>query len=127
MNSFDPTTHHFIPLPSHNPAPGVKFYEYQNSVEVDGKPNYQRLNTYLSQDGDFVTVWYGPLESIFLQSFLEKLGIPFHDDEEKLFRGWIESNEQAVTILTALRFDKMRPHVYEQSAEGKIICRTLDE
>ncbi|MDE0835767.1 MAG: hypothetical protein OSA84_05380 [Akkermansiaceae bacterium] len=33
-------------LPSHNPAPGVKFFEFKNHPNVSGETHYRRLNVY---------------------------------------------------------------------------------
>jgi hypothetical protein len=59
MSPFDPTASGFVKLRSFEFPGGVAVYEYANDAIVDGNPEFLRINAYLSQDGDFVTVWRG--------------------------------------------------------------------
>ncbi len=62
LRPFEPIRHGFVLLPTHRPPGDVKFYEWRNHARVDGTHDYRRLNGYLSQDGKFVTIWFGVLE-----------------------------------------------------------------
>jgi hypothetical protein len=75
---------------------------------VEGTPDFLRLNTYLSKDGAFVTVWYGLLEPMRTEAELAGVGWISDMDlatayQEYLFRGYIETDDQARVILRALR------------------------
>jgi hypothetical protein len=115
LKPFDPAEHGFVYLPEHQPARGVRFYEYRNHPRADGSHDYYRTNIYLSQDGEFVTIWYGFLESFFVESRLLSHGLSedvadgFVNQDEGLFRGYIESEEQAKHILKAFRFSRYIP------------------
>lgn len=125
MKSFDPTAYGFVFLPDHTPAKGVRFYEHKTHPDIDGTPNYHRLNTYLSQDGAFVNIWHGCLEPIALEVFFQKMNVPFVEYDEPLFRGYIETKEEGEMILKALRVESMSPQIIEQTEDGKIACNLL--
>ena len=71
---FDPTEHGFVYLPEHQPASEIRFYEYRNHHRADGFHDYYRSNVYLSQDGEFVTIWDGVLESFGNRMMLRSFG-----------------------------------------------------
>lgn len=121
---FNPTRHGFVLLPNHQPPGGVRHYEYRNHAFADGIHNYHRLNLYLTQDGDFVTIWFGLLESIFLDELFGDMPPPEYD--EPLFRGHIESEEQARHILKALRPETWGAHHLRRDAEHGIVCEMLE-
>ena len=60
--------------------PEVQFYELQNSSEVDGKPDFTKLNTYISRDNNFFNIWHGLLESLFTENALNKKGVKIPED-----------------------------------------------
>ena len=88
-----------------------------------------RLNCYLTQDGDFVTVWYGLLDA-----HMTEISLGFADDptldfneqyEEALFRGYITDNETGAIILKALRLDYQTPNILVMPEKGRLECRLL--
>jgi hypothetical protein len=81
----------------------------------------------LSQDGEFVTIWFGLLEPIFLERWFREKGLELPGYNEELFRGYIDSEDQARHILRALRPHAWRPQVLKPDAERGIICDTLEE
>ena len=127
MKAFDPTNHNFAVLPDHTPLKKVRFYEYKSHACVDGTVDYNRLNYYLSQDEDFVTVWQGLLEPAMLDTLFEKSETPLIDYNESLFRGYIESEEQGEHILKALRLESMEPQILVETPEERIVCKTLED
>jgi hypothetical protein len=120
---FDPLTHNFTLLPTHDPAPGVKFYELRTHPSVTGETDYHRLNIYLSQDGDFVTIWWGALDSLLLVSLFGDIDPP--DYEQPLFRGYIQADQEASIILNSLRLTSYAPNKIQKTGDGKIICSLL--
>ena len=124
---FDPALHGFVLLPGHRPTVDVSFYERRNHGCVDGKHDYRRLNLYLSQDGQFVTIWFGLLESILVEALFRDHGLEPVNYDEMLFRGYIESGEQAVHILRAVRSDDMLPQTLRVDAAHGIVCASLPD
>lgn len=124
---FDPLLHGFVILPKHRPPGEVRFYEWRNHACVDGTHDYHRLNGYLSQDRDFVTIWFGLLEPIFLDSWFQEAGLELPDYNEELFRGHIESEEQARHILKALRPHIWRPQILRPDPALHIVCELLED
>ena len=109
MKSFDPERHGFQRIVDY--ALGVAMFEYKNHPAVDGKIDIYRLNLYLSRDDAFVTVWNGLLEPTMTEPMFD-LDIPaeqlrFHDIYfEQLFRGYIETEEEATLIFRAIRIER---------------------
>ena len=112
-------------LPDHRPPGGVRFYEYRNDSRVDGQHDYRRLNLYLSKDGDFVTIWVGLLERVFVDSLFHDRGLEPVDYDETLFRGHISSAEPARHILKALRPKQVLPHPLIVDPNKGIVCDLL--
>jgi len=124
-DSFDPLLHGFVLLPAHRPAGDVCFYEYRNHAQADGVPDYHRLNLYLSQDGDYVTIWFGLLETaVLFELFGNDNKPPVYD--EPLFRGHIESAEQARHILRALRPGTWPSQILRRDPAQGVICEMLE-
>jgi hypothetical protein len=116
MTQFDPGAFTFVRLQDFEFPGGVAVYEYANHPLVDGKPEFLRINAYLSKDGDFVTVWRGLVEPLSAEDHLGFADVPEDFDfrenyTEELFRGWIDSAEAARHLLKALRLDSARPQV----------------
>jgi len=113
MSIFDPETVGFVRLHDFQFMGGIDVYEYRNHPVVDGAHDFLRLNIYLSKDGDFITIWNGLLEPMGAEAQFE-LPEPlktfsFHEAYcETLFRGYIEQQEDATTILSALRLNSAR-------------------
>ncbi len=110
MTPFEPERFGFVRI-DYAPS-GLAFYEYRNHKAVDGVTDVMRLNIYMSRDRTFTCIWNGLLEPTITQGMFE---LPSPLDEmdfvqtycEQLFRGYIESNEDAEVILRALRIDEI--------------------
>lgn len=122
---FEPCRHGFVLLLNHQPPGGPRFYERRNHSKADGTHDYHRLNVYLTQDGDFVTVWFGLLELWILAELFGDDDPPEYD--EPLFRGYIESEEQAGLILKALRLETFSPQILKRDATRGVTCDLLAE
>src|SRR6185503_13799755 len=123
MSPFDPTASGFVRLRSFEFPGGVAVYEYANDAIVDGNADFLRINAYLSQDGDFVTVWRGLLEPLLAESRLGFVDLPddcdFHANyTEGLFRGYIDSEEAARHVLKGLRLESTPPQVLSSGTDG---------
>ena len=110
MKNFDPERHGFQRIVDYAPG-GVMMFEYKNHPEVDGKIDIFRLNLYLSRDGAFVCVWNGLLEPTMTESMFEldvsAEQLRFQDIYfEQLFRGYIETEDEAALIFRALRIER---------------------
>jgi hypothetical protein len=92
---------------------------------VDGQHDYRRLNLYLSKDGDFVTIWFGLLEKVLVDSMFHDHGLEPVDYDEPLFRGHINSAEQARYILKALRPEDTLPQILAVDPKKGIVCELL--
>ncbi len=124
---FDPAAHGFVLLPDHQPPGGMRFFEFRNHACVDGTLDYRRLNLYLSQDGAFITIWWGCLESFAIEVLFRDHGLEPADYDEPLFRGYIDSEEQARHILKALRPCDRLPQVLRGDPNRGIVCESLEE
>jgi hypothetical protein len=106
MSKFDPIAAGFVFLPDFTMAETVKLYEYRNHAAVDGKADVLRLNVYLTFSGSFVTIWFGLIEP-YMASGLFEPPISELDFQsmycEPLFRGYIDTQEEASVIVKALR------------------------
>ena len=129
MQPFDPESAGFIRLRNFQIPVGVEVYELRNHAVVDGMVDVLRLNIYLSKDGSFVTIWNGLVEPMLAEGQFEIPDLPdFHDIYcERLFRGYIEFNEDALVILKALRIDSGRHGVPQRlaGAPSDLRCETL--
>jgi hypothetical protein len=112
-------------LQDHRPPGGVRCYEYRNNSRVNGQHDYRRINLYLSTDGDFVTIWFGLLERVLVESLFHDHGLEPVDYDEPLFRGHIESAEQACHILKALRPEAVLPQILTVDPSNGIICEPI--
>jgi hypothetical protein len=130
MAAFDPTVCSFVKLRDFEFPGGVAVYEYANHAVVDGTPDFLRINAYLSRDGDFVTIWRGLLEPLFAESSLGFVDMPEDFDfgesyTEELFRGYIDTAEQAPHIMRALRLDSVPPQVLGTERDGRLRCDVI--
>ena len=134
MLDFDPAQFGFVHLADYQFPGGVDIYEYRNHPAVTGAADVLRINLYLSRDGDFVTIWHGLIEPTMVEGLFElNPPIPDLDFErmycEQLFRGYIETNEIASTILKALRWNDDRyatPHALT-GAPRDLRCEPLSD
>lgn len=126
--AFDPAQHGFFKLEFVFPG-GVAVYELDLQGVDQSKHDTMRLNCYLSQDGDFVTVWYGLLDA-----HMTEISLGFADDptfdfgeqyEETLFRGYISDNETGAIILATLRLEQKTPNILVVPAKGRLECHLL--
>jgi hypothetical protein len=130
MTRFDPGSFNFVRLLDFKFPGGVSVYEYANHARVDGKADFLRINTYLSRDRDFVTIWRGLLEPLFTESCLGLVDVPDGFDfresyTEELFKGWIDSAETARHVVNALRLDGEPPLVLSTGPDGKLQCDAI--
>ena len=111
--TFDPTDFGFVRLVDFKIAGQLDTYEYRNHAQVNGIVDVLRLNIYLCRDGDYVTIWTGLVEPMFAEGKFNLSAMPdfdFHGTyNEGLFRGYIESADEATVVLRTLRLgDKSR-------------------
>jgi len=123
-SKFCPIDHGFVHLRDFNRGEGLEFYEYWNHACVDGKKDFCRLNYYLSQHADYVTIWQGCLEFVLMEARLGELPTGIENFHEQLFCGYIESAEQAGHILRALRLEG-GPSLMVKTEEERVVCRSL--
>ena len=134
MKAFHPAQHAFVKLRDFRLGGHVGVYEYRNHPAVDGVPNFLRINLYLSKDHDFVCIWHGLLEAMFVEHLLRPAPLPadfdfYHAYNVELFRGYIDSNETAAVILKALRAGGPGyavPHILSGSPDG-LRCDVLGD
>jgi hypothetical protein len=125
IQRFDPIRVRFVLLQEYRPPGGVQFYEYRNGSCVDGQPDYRRLNLYLSKDHDFVTIWFGLLDKVFVESLFDDHGLEPVEYNEPLFRGHIESAEQGRQLLKALRPESVLPQILTVDPDKGIVCELI--
>ena len=132
---FDPTAFNFVKLTDFELFGGIAVYELKNHTLVDGTRDFRRLNLYLSKHEDFVTAWWGLLEAMFTEAEFENVTLPEDFDfyasyNEKLFRGYIETNDVAVVVLNALRANTstnyQRPQVLSVDGDNGLRCDVID-
>ena len=139
MEPFDPVRFGFVLLRDFQFPGGVQVYEFANHPAVDGRPDFLRLNLYLTRDGDYVTIWQGLLEPLFTEGKLrDELNLEFPADfdfhgsyDETLFRGYIETAETATHIFKALRVDRSggrfaKPQVLRGDTDNKLRCDVME-
>lgn len=126
--TFDPTRHGFLKIDFAFPE-GVSVYERALEGVDQTRHDKMRLNCYLSQDGDFVTIWDGLIDA-----HMTGISLGFGDDptfdfseqyEETLFRGYIANDEDGAVILKALRMEQRTPNVLIVPETGRLECRLL--
>ena len=131
MKNFNPQDFGFVKIDKAYKS--LNFYEYNSGGFCDGTIDPHRLNVYLTQDGDFVTVWHGLFDPAFVDQAFHDL-IERTDREQfdltanyhtQFFRGHIETKEQADVILASLRYEKMVPSVIYIHEDGYIACDAL--
>jgi len=122
---FDPGAHGFVRLRDFRTPGDFVVYEYRNHRCVDGHHDFYRLNCYLSQDGEFVTVWTGLLEDVMVEAMFLDHGVPPMNYTESIFRGYIETDEQARHILRALRLGQGFPQILRADPSHGIVCELL--
>ena len=141
MTAFDPTHFNFTRLRDFKIAGDVPVYEYNNHPAVDGMKDFLRLNVYLAMDGNYVTIWHGLLEPMFteaecsegrLASVEKPVEIDFFNlYNEDLFRGYIDSDEDARCIVKALRIGEngryALPQVLSRGANNKLRCDLMEK
>ena len=127
--AFDPAHHEFLKLDFTFPG-GVAVYELKLEGIDQRQHDTLRLNCYLSQDGDFVTVWHGLLDA-----HMTEMSLGFDHDptfdfteqyDEPLFRGYIGDDKTGVVILKALRLEQKTPNLLIVPEHGRLECRLLE-
>lgn len=121
---FDPKRLGFVLLETYLPCgiePGwARIYEYGNHPCVDGTVCWLRRNTYMSASGSRVFVWEGFLDDMSIEAmFNANNQIPVQDvKEDRIFRGNIETDEQAAHIFRAFRLEGSSPEVLHPGKDG---------
>lgn len=108
---------------------GLTFYERDLNMEPKTKPDFLRLNVYLTQDGHFVTIWSGLFDPALSEGVLPG-NVPDGFDiremyNQDLFRGYIETDSAASVVIKALRLEKYPPNLLEADSDGRLVCSTL--
>lgn len=128
MTSFDPTQHGFKKL-DHEFEGGLALYELILDGIDQSAHDQMRINVYLTQDGEYVTIWSGLIDSYMIELNLRAYvpdDFSFKEQYDRdLFRGYIEDDEAGAIILKALRVEKQSPNVLTISDEGKLECHAL--
>lgn len=129
--AFNPLDFGFCKLdPQHG---SLCFYELSCGDLCNGRIDRHRITMYLTQDGDFVTIWHGLFDaSLIDQAFhdsMARIGQHHFDFggsyNTPLFRGYITTQEEARVILKAIRFEGFRPSILRLDAENRICCDLL--
>jgi len=125
-SSFDPRDFGFRCFKLRNET--LHFFERDIGFD-NADPDMNRLNTYLSQDGEFVTIWWGLFDPFITEAEFKGKApeiLNFQDQyNNDLFRGFIQNNEQAEVILKAIRYDKLKPqHIFIDGKNG-LMCDFL--
>ncbi len=122
--SFDPLDYDFVLLPKLQQQT-LDFYELKSHSGAEGMHDFSRVNVYLCKDGNWVHIWYGAVDSIGMDIFFEKNGVDFEHHEERLFRGYIITKDEANVILPALDYRKLPPVKYYIDDKGKLKSENL--
>jgi hypothetical protein len=110
MSMFEPAAFRFIKLRDFTFPGPVDVFEFRNHPCVDGTPNFLRINVYLSKDANYVCIWSGLLDTLLAEHLLEGVRMPPDTDlaalyQQDVFRGYIETADEAACILKALCLD----------------------
>ena len=124
MKPFNPLDFNFRKLVAQHGS--LRFYEYRSGVFCDGQIDAHRINLYLTQDGDFVTIWHGLFDAAFVdQAFHDLMKQIGQDDFDfagsyntALFRGDITTEDEAKIILKAIRYDRFSPSILRIDADA---------
>lgn len=87
--------------------PEVEYYEMDHpSIDKSIEKDWKRLNHFLSKDGDYVTIWYGPLDIaiadiMYKEEYGFNLSVEQHIEDK--FKGYITNKKEAEVIFKALR------------------------
>lgn len=128
-SKFDPLAFGFVKLPLEHGS--LRFYEHHAGPFCDGTIDRHRITLYLTQDGDFVTVWHGLFDPFVVDQALQDAVASVCDFDfgdaynTPLFRGYIETEEQAQVILKALRFEQFGPNVLRLDEDKRLCCDRL--
>jgi hypothetical protein len=110
MSMFKPEAFNFVMLRDFAFPGPVDVFEYRNHPCVDGTPDFLRVSVFLSKDASYVCIWSGLLDTILAEHRLEGVRTPPDTDlaalyQQDVFRGYIETADEAACILEALRLD----------------------
>lgn len=97
----------------------IKVYELDH-IDIDKSilKDWKRINVYLSQDGDYITIWTGPIDLIAASFVYEKeYGFELSTEQhvEYYFRGYIRTREEGRIIWNALHLKNFRPYYLGES------------
>lgn len=105
----------------------LHFFERDTGQFPIGKVNPRRLNIYLSQDGEYVTIWEGLFDPILLDAEIlgtvpEELHDIFSSYNTQIYRGYISDAQTAQTILSSLRYEQYSASELHINAEHGLSC-----
>lgn len=110
----------------------LRFYEYRAGPFCDGRIDRHRITLYLTQDGEFVTLWYGLFDPLLVDQTLRDAVAVLDDDFDfadayntSLFRGCITSEDEARIILNVLRLEKFAPSILRLDEHERLCCDRL--
>jgi hypothetical protein len=93
--------------------PDLRFYELDHpDIDKSIEKDWRRFNVFLSKDGDYVTIWYGPVNLLAASMEYEELeGFELSAEQhtEYRFRGYIKTREEGAVIWNALNLKKYSP------------------
>lgn len=123
MSTFEPEAFHFIKLRNFAFPGAVAVFEYHNHPGVDGTPDFLRINVFLSKDAGFVCIWSGLLDTVIAESMLAGVRMPPDTDlralyQQDVFRGFIETSDEAACIIKVLRLDSRTSFPFPQRLTG---------
>ena len=111
----------------------VEFYELKNHASITEEPDFTRINIYLCMDSNFVNIWHGFVESLFVESALEKKGLTISKELDvdeayttKLFRGYIENDSELEVILKTTRINEFSPSILTGDGQNRLCCQSLN-
>ena len=125
---FDPTTAGFRRIDFE--LQDVRHFEYAAPYLPIFDKDWTRLNGYLSQDVDFVTIWFGLLFSPLAEAELgleENASFPLHEwYHEPLFQGYVTSQSFGEQVIASTRVTHRQAQRLTLSDDGKLMCSLID-
>ena len=129
QNQFNPAQFGFMKIEYKDSSGVTSYYELKSQDIISSDYDLHRLNIYLSQDGDFVNIWFGLLNAWGAEAhfgFTEDPSFNFNEQyNESLFRGFIADNDTGRRVLEALRCNRYKPQHLHLNEEGQLNCTRL--
>jgi hypothetical protein len=94
--------------------PDIEYYELDHpNIDKSLQKDWKRMNVFLSKDGDFVTIWTGPVDiGIASGVYEEQYGFELKVEQhiENYFRGYIRNKMEGEIIWNAINLKGFRPY-----------------